>query len=331
MRMENMPPLFFKTGRWWLWPLLALPESVQASLVLWKLERVCAPLPERPPCDLWKGLGSLLLYTTDPAAFSLLPRIAALTRQFPNVRLLVHDLQAAWWQALLPGVLVTALPPLDLSDSSQQDRIRQELTASRGDWCWNLREDDHPLSRALTRLLGSSWRIGQGGAPWTNLSIEPAPDSAPLAGARIDTLCRTFGWEEPQAPQPHRAGTETVLHLPDLLPKKLMAWEELARELHTRHQATIFRSASAGLSSGLPSRELPAPTTLLALAPRLAAWVGPWDTDAGALAACGVPVHAIGGKPASGVSGHAARLPRPGQFETWWEAMKKAPPQRDEA
>lgn len=325
-----MPPLFFKASRWWLRPLLALPESAQASLVLWRLGRLCAVLPERSPCDLWEGQGSLLLYTIDPAAFALLPRIAALTRQFPKAKLLVHDQQAAWWQALLPGTQVTALPPLLLWNRSLRERIAQELTATRSDWCWNLREDDHPLSRALTRFLGSSWRIGKGGAPWANLSIEPAPDTAALAGARIDTLCRTFGWDVPLT-SPVRPGSETVLHLPALPAKKLAAWEELARELQTRHQATIFRSGPTGLASGLPSRELPAPSTLLALAPRLAAWVGPWDTDAGALAACGVPVLAVGKKPASGVSGHATHLPRQGQFKTWWEAMKKAPPQRDEA
>jgi len=330
MRMENLPPLFFKTSRWWLWPLLALPESTQASLALWRLGRLCEALPERSPCDLWEGEGSLLLYTTDPAAFALLPRITALTRQFPKAKLLVHDRQAAWWQALLPGIKVTALPPLDLWNGSLRERIGQELRASRGDWCWNLREDDHPLSRALTRFLGSSWRIGKGAPPWANLSIEPAPDTAPLAGARIDTLCRTFGWDVPSVPA-IRPGSETVLHIPALPPKKLLAWEELARELHTRHQAVIFRSGPAGLASGLPSRELPAPQTLLALAPRLAAWVGPWDTQAGALAACGVAVLAIGKKPVAGVSGHAAHLPRQGQFKTWWEAMKKAPSQRDEA
>lgn len=331
MRMENMPPLFFKTGRWWLWPSLALPESAQASLALWKLERIRGELPERSPCDLWEGQGTLLLCTTDPAAFSMLPRIKALTLRFPRARLLVHGLQAPWWQALLPGVQVTALPSLDLWDGSLRERIREELVAATSDWCWNLREDDHPLSRALTRLLGRSWRIGKGGLPWTNLSVEPAPDSRPFAGARIDTLCRTFGWEEAAPPAAIRHGSETVLYIPDLPAKKLTAWEELSRELHRRHQAVIFRSGTVGLASGTPTRELPAPQTLLALAPRLAAWVGPWDTAAGALAACGVSVYAIGGKPTAEMAGHAARLPRPGQFEAWWETMKKAPSRHDEA
>lgn len=330
MRMENMPPLFFQAKRWWLWPLLTLPDSVQAKVALWKLKRIIDPPLRQTSSELWQGKGCLLCYTKDPDAFLLRPSLELLVQQFPGIDVLVHEAQADWWQSLLPKAHVVALPELDLWESSHQDWLASQLPKLCGDWCWNLREDGHPLSRALTQILGASWRIGQGGKPWSNLSIEPAQAFRPWQGARVETLRRTFGWESPP-PRPSTLGTETALHVPALAPKQPHPWAELARELSKRHKALVFQSGAVGGLEGTQSQALPSAQTLLQLAPRLSLWVGPWDAHAGALAACGVPVLAIGPKSPITPVRHTSRPPKPGMFQAWWEACKKAPPQRDEA
>ncbi|MEN9354401.1 MAG: hypothetical protein RL318_1726 [Fibrobacterota bacterium] len=330
MRMENLPPLFFQAKRWWLWPMLTLPDSVQAKLALWKINSITGPSVERPSCDLWQGKGTLLLYTSNPDAFLLRPSLEGLLHRFPGISLVVHELQAAWWQTFLPTAKVIGLPELDLWDSSHQDWLVRNLQELRGDWCWNLRPDDHPLSLALTRILGASWRIGHGGQPWSNLSIESSAGSHPWQGTPIETLRKTFGWDAVSVVRPTPSG-ETALHIPSLPLKKLPAWGELTRELVKRQKALVFQSGRLGGIEGIQTKDLPSAQTLHQLSQRLGLWVGPWDTHAGALASCGVPVLAIGGKRPHTPLRHTSKLPKPGQYQAWWDASKKAPPQRDEA
>lgn len=276
-----------------------------------RLRRLVAP--SAPPRDLWEGQGVLLLYTTDPQAFALRASIARLLQRFPNARLAVHATQAAWWQAFFPEAMVRAVP--ESPNSRDKDALERELPNLQGDWCWNLREDEHPFSRALTRVLGKSWRIGKGSAPWANLSIEPPADSQPLSGARIATLARTFGW--PETPMPSmQIGTKTALHVPALAPKKLLKWQEAAQELVRTHDIGAFQSGVVGGLGALECKPLPEPAKLLAQASSLARWIGPWDTNAGALAACGVEIVIVGRAPKASPHRQVS-LPRPGQATAW--------------
>lgn len=321
MRMENLPPLFFGKQPWslrrhephgWYRSLLALPATLVTH---WLHRGLRKRLEETPslPRDLWEGQGVLLLYSTDPHAFALRASIARVLQRFPHALLAVHASQAAWWQAFFPETAVRSVP--ELRNGTDKDALERELTKLQGDWCWNLREDDHPYSRALTRVLGKSWRIGKGQAPWTNLSIEPPADSLPLSGARIATLARTFGWPETPVPSLPR-GTDTAFHVPALPSKKLLRWQEAAQELAGSHRARVYRSGEAGGLGALECKPLPEAPQLRVMANSLARWIGPWDVNAGALAACGVEVLVVGRAP-KGCAHRQVSLPRAGQAAAW--------------
>lgn len=325
MRMENLPPLFFGKQPWrlqrheprgWHRSLFALPGTMLTHWLHHRLRQLIT-LHTAPPRDLWDGQGILLLYTTDPAAFSLRASIKRVLLRFPDAILAVHPLQAAWWQAFFPDTLVRAVP--EPRNSRNKDALERELPNLQGDWCWNLREDEDPSSRALTRVLGTSWRIGKGPAPWTNLSIEPPADSQPLSGARIATLARTFGW--PETPMPNmQIGTKTALHVPALAPKKLLKWQDAAQELVGGHRARVYQSGDVGGLGALECKPLPEPPELLAQASSLARWIGPWDTNAGALAACGVEIVIVGRAPKASPHRQVS-LPRPGQAAAWCQEL----------
>lgn len=327
MRMENLPALFFgkqpsgleRHGG--LRSLRTLPGTLQAQWLHRRL-RAIAPVPKGVPTDLWEGQGTLLLYTTDPDAFALRSSVARVLRRFPEAILAVHPSQAPWWQAFFPQVAVKPVPSPSPKAGESQDGLESALPGLQGDWCWNLREDEDPFSRALTRVLGRSWRIGRGPSPWTNLSIEPPEGSSPYSGARVGTLARTFGWPE-ESPQPEHRGKLTALHVPSVPAKQLPRWQEAAQELVRSHQALVFQSGTVGGLGALECKPLPDASALRSLATSLARWVGPWDQHAGALASCGVEIVIVGRAPKDSVH-RQVTLPRLGQAAGWGHGILQA-------
>ncbi len=316
-----MPPLFFRKQRWWLWPLVMLPETFLGHWLHNRMGKL-APPTKLDPKDLWEGRGVLLLYSTDPEAFALRPAIQRLLLRFPDASLVVHESQAAWWQAFFPGNDVRSIPTLDLWNKQDKAWLKNALPALLGDWCWNLREDEHPFSRALTRILGRAWKIGMGPSPWADVSIEPPAGLPPLSGARIGTVARTFGWAEIPPETPVR-GKTSALHVPDLSGKKHLLWQAAVQELVRTTPMPVYQSGSVGGLGALDCKALPSPSVLLKLAPSLSRWIGPWDAHAGALAACGVEITIVGPAP-KGCAHRQVPSPRQGQTSAWSQAILKA-------
>jgi hypothetical protein len=320
MRMPNLPPLFLQPRHWWLNPLRLLPRSLLSSLLSRRLRRFGeSVLPASCDARLWEGKGLLLLASDDPHAFRLFPWVSALAGRFPGLRMLTLEPMVPYWQALVPGLDVVGMPRPDVWDEAFRQWAAKSLETLISDWCWDLGEGD-PLSSALLRLLGSSWRIGRGEG--ANLSVRLGD---PCASKReeMSSLFRTFAWETAPRQAPRR-GPVLGVELPVLSPKALPAWLEFVQALGRRQTTQAHAMPDVGATS-VP--EMPSASELLAMAPQLGWWIGPWNPAAGMLSALGIPVIAWSRRRMEETPSFH-RLPA--DVEVWWDE-KRASPEGDEA
>jgi len=325
MRTPNLPPLFLQPRHWWLNPLRFLPRPVLAELLHRRLSRLApASVSTSGDANLWEGTGMLLLASDDPHCFRLLPWVRTLVERFPNLRMLTLEPLAPYWQALVPTMSVLAMPKPDLWDESFLQWVSEELDNSRSDWCWNLGDGDDPLSLALLRILGRSWRIGKGPKGWANLSMQVGN---PLGSKseEMAALFQTFGWEA-KRPRILSQGGILGIEMPALSPKALPAWMEFTQALGRQQTTKVYAGTPDTVAASIPA--LPAAKQLLEMAPRLVGWIGPWNLAAGALSALGVPVLAWSRCRMEEVPSFH-HLPA-GDVALWWDE-KKPRPNGDEA
>jgi hypothetical protein len=282
MQCQNMPPKFFPDSHWWWWPLLALPETLLARWIRHRLRKLSPSVQETPLRELWQGKGSILLLTQDPTAFRLLPWIRLCSRQFPGLRIVILSEQAAWWQALVPGLEVVALPSGHVFGNAPW--WKENLPRLVGDWCIDLHPGPaHPLSLALADIAGRSWRIGTGDSKLRNIRIE-SNQTHPFDGSILRALASTFQWAEP-AEIASSIGKQVFLHLPSVPFKKRQGWVPALLELQRKYKATVVGQGDLQGWESLSPTPMPSASNLLSLG--IGTWIGIRSAASGALSATG--------------------------------------------